>query len=118
MDNMIFRLKRGESGAEMTTTLKENGAAVNLTTQNITAVRVVAKKTPTDVAVLDQACTIDTPVSGLISYAFNATTSVIATGEYLLEFRATDASGDVHYFPQGEGDRRNYGRLVVTAALG
>lgn len=114
-DNLIYRLKKGESGAVITATLKANGSAVNLT--GFTAVRIIAKKR-SGTAVLDQACTSAFDATGVVSYAFDGTTSNIAKGDYLLEFKATDASGDLHYFPKGEGDARNYGTLKVTDPLG
>ena len=116
-DNLTFRLKRGESGARLTATLKSGGTAINLTTQNITNVYVVAKKSTSATAVLDQLCTITDAANGAVSYAFTPTTSDIVAGTYLLEFRAVDGSGDEHYFPKGDTNRRNYGTLLVTDPL-
>lgn len=116
-DNVIFRLKRGESGARLTATLKSDGTAVNLTTQNITEVHVVARKSVSADAVLDQACTIEDAANGVVSYSFTSVTSDIAKGEYLLEFRAVDNAGDEHYFPKGDTRNRNYGTLAVTDPL-
>ena len=115
MDNMTFRLKKGESGAVLTATLKSEGAAVDLTT--FSSVRVIAKKN-NGTAVLNEACTVVDADAGIVSYAFTPTSSNITKGEYLLEFKATDGSGDVHYFPKGEGDNRNYGKLIVSDPLG
>ncbi len=120
MDNLVFRLVQGESGASFTATLKENGVAVNFTTENIVSVDVVAATSPTATPVLDEQCTIDSMSGGIVSYAFDATTSDIAGSQagkdYFLQFRATDAAGDFHYFPKQDG-RRAYGTLRVFKNL-
>jgi hypothetical protein len=119
-DNLVFRLVQGESGATLTATLKENDVAVNFTTENIVSVDVIARSSPTATPVLDEPCTIVTAASGVISYAFDGTTSDIAGSQagkdYLLQFKATDAAGDFHYFPKQDG-RRAYGVLRVFKSL-
>jgi hypothetical protein len=115
-DNLVFRLKRGESGAVLTATLKSEGSPVNLTTENIVTVHVAAKRNG-GAAVLDQQCTIESATGGIVSYAFTSVTSDIPVGDYLLEFRAVDNGGDEHYFPKGDTQETNYGILRVTNPL-
>jgi hypothetical protein len=120
MDNLVYRLVQGESGATLTATLKENGVAVNFTTENIVGVDIVARSSPTATPVLDEPCTIESAAGGIVSYSFDGTTSDIAGSQagkdYLLQFKATDAAGDFHYFPKQDG-KRAYGVLRVFKNL-
>jgi hypothetical protein len=114
MKNNEYQLKQGASGAVITVTLYDANGIVDLT--GYTSIKMTARKggaTP----VLDHiVMTINPdPTTGKASYAFDATTSNIAVGQYSLEFKATDPTGDVQYFPVNK--QKKYGILTVLKTL-
>lgn len=99
--NNEYVLKRGEVGSLMNFTLSDENGAVNLTGWSVV---LTAKKGSSTPVIDEAACTIlgnqSTTNTGKGTYEFDSTTANIAAGTYNLEFKATNPSGDIYYFPK------------------
>ena len=111
-EHLEFTLKRGATGAVMEVTLTDENGAFDLT--GFASVTLTAKKGTDSPVINAVACTVVTPASGLISFAFTSSAS-IAAGEYDMEFKAIDGSGKIYIFPSDPD--APYGRLIVKEAL-
>ena len=85
----------GDTDADRSYTLKENGVVVNLT--GYTAVKLYAWHRNTDAAVAVITGSITTPSSGLI--AFDHTTIAATAGTYYAQIETTNASAEVRRSP-------------------
>jgi hypothetical protein len=116
MPNNRFTIKQGATGAVLVATLSDENGEVDLT--DFSAVTMTALSERSETPAIDaEPCVIDPDQEtnpGVVRFNFDSDTANIAVGEYLIEFRATNASG-VHIFPTG--GMSEYGRLAVTAPL-
>ena len=96
----------------MSVTLTDENGAFDLT--GFSTVTLTAKRGSDSPVINAASCSIVTPASGIISFAFTNSAS-IAAGEYDMEFKATDGTGKVYIFPSDP--EAPYGRLIVKEAL-
>ena len=114
--NNEYVLKRGEVGTLLEFTLNDNDGAVNLNGWTVT---ITAKKGSNTPVIDEAACTLEpnqpTTGKGKGTYEFDSTTANIPSGTYNLEFKATNPSGDVYYFPKTH--KEPYALLYVVEPL-
>ena len=114
--NNEYVLKRGEVGTLLSFTLSDVNGAVNL---NGWTVVVTAKKGSATPVIDEAACVLlpnqSTTDKGKGTYEFDSTTANIPAGTYNLEFKATNPSGDVYYFPKTH--KEPYALLYVVEPL-
>lgn len=96
----------------MSVTLLDENGAFDLT--GFSTVTLTAKRGSDSPVINAASCSIVTPASGIISFAFTNSAS-IAAGEYDMEFKATDGTGKIYIFPSDP--EAPYGRLIVKEAL-
>ncbi len=114
--NNTFTLKRGEVGAVMEFTLSDEDGTVNLSGKTVT----LNVKKRTTLIIDDVPCVIDpdqTANKGKGTYTFDATTAVIAKGEYNAEFKVVSGS-NVSFFPKNKADERTYFKIEIQEPLG
>ncbi len=85
----------GDTDADRSYTLKENGSAMNLT--GYTAVKLYAWHRSTDAAVAVITGTITTAASGIVT--FDHTTIAATAGTYYAQIETTNASAEVRRSP-------------------
>ncbi len=114
-DVTFFVIKRGASGAAFVATLKDDSGPVDLS--DFTEVLFVAKRAGRGTVISGAECDINPDqvnLKGKVRYEFDDSTSDIPSGEYDVEFHATDSDG-LHVFPTSKAEP--YGKLIVLPAL-
>lgn len=117
--DLIWTIKRGETGAVRTATLSDASGAVDLTNKTLV---MNVRETPNgpkwiDAAAVTKAANQTTTGMGQISVTFSEAMAAIPAATYLLEFKATEGSV-ISYFPLDDDEAVTYGWLIVQPSLG
>lgn len=117
--DLIWTIKRGETGAVRTATLSDASGAIDLTNKTVV---MNVRETPNgpkwiDAATVTKAANQSTTGKGQISVTFSEAMADIPPARYLIEFKATEGSV-ISYFPLDADEDVSYGWLIVQPSLG